>query len=173
MLSEGWDAKTVTHIMGLRAFTSQLLCEQVVGRGLRRTSYDINEDTQCFDPEYVNVFGIPFSFLPQEAQPEGCETTPKLKTRIFADATKLQFEMSWPNVLNVMHSLKTRLAIDWNLVEPLEIDAKRTILESEVAPVIEGRNRRNNVPASEDCNSRSGKSTTLAGPSYTKQRQNC
>ena len=138
MLSEGWDAKTVTHIMGLRAFTSQLLCEQVVGRGLRRTSYDINEDTQCFDPEYVNVFGIPFSFLPQEAQPEGCETTPKLKTRIYADATKLQYEMSWPNVLNVMHSLKTRLAIDWNLVEPLEIDAKRTILESDVAPVIEG-----------------------------------
>ena len=42
MLSEGWDAKTVTHIMGLRAFTSQLLCEQVVGRGLRRTSYEID-----------------------------------------------------------------------------------------------------------------------------------
>ena len=42
MLSEGWDAKTVTHIMGLRAFTSQLLCEQVVGRGLRRTAYDVN-----------------------------------------------------------------------------------------------------------------------------------
>src|SRR5207253_3362388 len=42
MLSEGWDAKTVTHIMGLRAFTSQLLCEQVVGRGLRRTSYEVD-----------------------------------------------------------------------------------------------------------------------------------
>ena len=44
MLSEGWDAKTVTHIMGLRAFTSQLLCEQVVGRGLRRRSYDLNSE---------------------------------------------------------------------------------------------------------------------------------
>ena len=64
MLSEGWDAKTVTHIMGLRAFTSQLLCEQVVGRGLRRTSYDVNPETEMFDPEYVNIFGVPFTFLP-------------------------------------------------------------------------------------------------------------
>src|SRR5581483_616776 len=52
MLSEGWDAKTVTHIMGLRAFSSQLLCEQVVGRGLRRTSYEVNEQTGLFEPEY-------------------------------------------------------------------------------------------------------------------------
>ncbi len=59
MLSEGWDAKTVTHIMGLRAFSSQLLCEQVVGRGLRRTSYDVNRETGLFEPEYVNIFGVP------------------------------------------------------------------------------------------------------------------
>jgi type III restriction enzyme len=62
MLSEGWDAKTVTHIMGLRAFSSQLLCEQVVGRGLRRTSYDVAEDG-LFEAEYVNIFGVPFTFL--------------------------------------------------------------------------------------------------------------
>jgi type III restriction enzyme len=66
MLSEGWDAKTVTHIMGLRAFSSQLLCEQVVGRGLRRTSYDVNPVTKLFEPEYVNIFGVPFTFLPHE-----------------------------------------------------------------------------------------------------------
>jgi type III restriction enzyme len=36
MLNEGWDAQNVTQILGLRAFTSQLLCEQVVGRGLRQ-----------------------------------------------------------------------------------------------------------------------------------------
>ena len=59
MLSEGWDAKTVTHIMGLRAFSSQLLCEQVVGRGLRRTSYEVGENG-LFAPEYVNIFGVPF-----------------------------------------------------------------------------------------------------------------
>ncbi len=55
MLSEGWDAKTVTHIMGLRAFSSQLLCEQVVGRGLRRTSYEVNSETGLFEPEHVNM----------------------------------------------------------------------------------------------------------------------
>ena len=138
MLSEGWDAKTVTHIMGLRAFTSQLLCEQVVGRGLRRTSYDVNGVTQCFDPEYVNVFGIPFSFLPQETQPKGCAAPPVSKKRIYADPSKSGFEMSWPNIRNVTYSFKTRLVIDWDLVDPLEIDAMRTILESEVSPVIEG-----------------------------------
>ena len=74
MLSEGWDAKTVTHIMGLRAFSSQLLCEQVVGRGLRRTSYDVNPTTGLFEPEHVNIFGIPFTFLPHESE-EGA--TPK------------------------------------------------------------------------------------------------
>ena len=60
MLSEGWDAKNVTHIMGLRAFTSQLLCEQVIGRGLRRVGYD-KDDDGLFLPEYVNVFGVPLS----------------------------------------------------------------------------------------------------------------
>ena len=54
--------------MGLRAFSSQLLCEQVVGRGLRRASYEINEETGLFDPEYVNVFGVPLAF---------CRTNPR------------------------------------------------------------------------------------------------
>ena len=76
MLSEGWDAKTVTHIMGLRAFSSQLLCEQVVGRGLRRTSYEAKKvphpvtgaEVELFEAEYVNIFGIPFTFLPHEGR---------------------------------------------------------------------------------------------------------
>jgi hypothetical protein len=79
MLSEGWDAKTVTHIMGLRAFSSQLLCEQVVGRGLRRTSYEAKkmphpitgEEVELFEPEYVNIFGVPFTFLPHEGGEDG------------------------------------------------------------------------------------------------------
>ena len=62
MLSEGWDAKNVTHIMGLRAFTSQLLCEQVIGRGLRRVGYDVDENG-LFKPEYVNIFGVPLSIF--------------------------------------------------------------------------------------------------------------
>jgi type III restriction enzyme len=62
MLTEGWDANTVTHILGVRAFGSQLLCEQVVGRGLRRRNYATNEDG-FFEPEYANVYGIPFQFI--------------------------------------------------------------------------------------------------------------
>ncbi len=63
MLTEGWDANTVTHILGIRAFGSQLLCEQVVGRGLRRRSYALNDEGH-FEPEYANVYGVPFRFIP-------------------------------------------------------------------------------------------------------------
>jgi type III restriction enzyme len=61
MLTEGWDANTVTHILGVRAFGTQLLCEQVVGRGLRRQSYDLN-DEGLFNVEYADILGIPFDF---------------------------------------------------------------------------------------------------------------
>ena len=61
MLTEGWDANTVTHILGIRAFGTQLLCEQVVGRALRRVSYEPGEDG-LFRAEYADIFGIPFDF---------------------------------------------------------------------------------------------------------------
>ncbi len=61
MLTEGWDANTVTHVLGVRAFGTQLLCEQVVGRALRRQSYDLNEHG-LFETEYADVFGVPFDF---------------------------------------------------------------------------------------------------------------
>ncbi len=63
MLTEGWDANTVTHILGIRRFGSQLLCEQVVGRGLRRRVYAANEDGY-FEPEYAEIYGVPFAFIP-------------------------------------------------------------------------------------------------------------
>jgi type III restriction enzyme len=61
MLTEGWDANTLTHVLGVRAFGTQLLCEQVIGRALRRQSYDINEEG-LFNVEYADVLGIPFDF---------------------------------------------------------------------------------------------------------------
>ena len=61
MLTEGWDANTVTHVLGVRAFGTQLLCEQVVGRALRRQSYDLNNDG-LFNVEYADILGIPFDF---------------------------------------------------------------------------------------------------------------
>jgi type III restriction enzyme len=70
MLTEGWDANNVTQILGVRAFGSQLLCEQVVGRGLRRRSYTPNPETGLLEPEYVDVYGIPFSLIPFKGRPK-------------------------------------------------------------------------------------------------------
>lgn len=137
MLSEGWDAKTVTHIMGLRAFTSQLLCEQVVGRGLRRTAYEVNLETGLFEPEYVNVFGIPFSFLPHEGEAVVTVTPPK--TRIEPVADKARFEIRWPNVIRIDHIYRPQLSLDRDKVTPLELSAANTIRLAALAPVIDGR----------------------------------
>lgn len=71
MLSEGWNANNVTHILGLRAFGSQLLIEQVVGRGLRRMNYTIDKESNMFPAEYVDVYGIPFSIIPFKGRPTG------------------------------------------------------------------------------------------------------
>ena len=138
MLSEGWDAKTVTHIMGLRAFTSQLLCEQVVGRGLRRTSYDVGEDG-LFEPEYVNIFGVPFTFLPHEDTGEVIPKTPTPKTQIEPDPKKKRFEISWPNTIRIDHIYSPTLTINSTEVPVLEIDAYQTSTLAELAPIVEGK----------------------------------
>ena len=80
MLTEGWDANTVTHVLGVRAFGTQLLCEQVIGRALRRQSYDLNEDN-LFNVEYADVFGIPFDFTakPVVAPPQPPRETIRVK----------------------------------------------------------------------------------------------
>lgn len=139
MLSEGWDAKTVTHIMGLRAFTSQLLCEQVVGRGLRRTSYELNPETGLFEPEYVNIFGVPFTFLPHESTEGTIAQPPKPKTAIEADPAKASFEINWPNVIRIEHVYKPTLSLDWPKVNTLELNAALTPKIAELAPIVEGK----------------------------------
>jgi len=80
MLTEGWDANTVTHVLGVRAFGTQLLCEQVIGRALRRQSYDLNEDG-IFNVEYADVLGIPFDFTakPVIAPPQPPRETVQVK----------------------------------------------------------------------------------------------
>ena len=138
MLSEGWDAKTVTHIMGLRAFSSQLLCEQVVGRGLRRVSYDLGDDG-LFEPEYVNIFGVPFTFLPHEGGGGTPPPPPEPKTKIEPRKEKAQHEISWPNVLRIDHVYKPKLTLDWDRVNTLEIDPYESITEAEMAAIISGK----------------------------------
>ena len=139
MLSEGWDAKTVTHIMGLRAFTSQLLCEQVVGRGLRRTSYETNEKG-FFVPEYVNIFGVPFTFLPHEGGgDEPPPPPPAPKTRIEALPERKGYEITWPNVMRIDHEYRPTLSLDVAKAKPLMLDAYETPTIAELAPIIEGK----------------------------------
>ncbi len=139
MLSEGGDAKTVTHIMGLRAFTSQLLCEQVVGRGLRRTSYEVNPETGLFEPEYVNIFGVPFTFLPHEGGEDGPPPPPTPKTAVEPDPTKAEFEIRWPNVVRIDRVFQPRLTLDWSQARPLELDAAQTAQVAVLAPILEGK----------------------------------
>lgn len=139
MLSEGWDAKTVTHIMGLRAFSSQLLCEQVVGRGLRRTSYEVNPKTGLFDAEYVNIFGVPFTFLPHESQDGPPPPPPSPKTRIEPVKEKQQFEITWPNVIRIDHVYRPELKLDMDKVKLLELNASDTATLAELAPIVEGK----------------------------------
>ncbi|RUL81580.1 BPTD_3080 family restriction endonuclease [Tautonia sociabilis] len=139
MLSEGWDAKTVTHIMGLRAFSSQLLCEQVVGRGLRRTSYEVDPKTGRFEAEYVNIFGVPFTFLPHEGGEDGPPPPPKPKTAVEPDPAKAEFEIRWPNVVRIDRVFLPALMLDWSKASPLELDAAQTARVAELAPILEGK----------------------------------
>lgn len=139
MLSEGWDAKTVTHILGLRAFSSQLFCEQVVGRGLRRTSYDLAEGTDMFSPEYVNIFGIPFTFLPHESDEPGTTPTTPPKTQIEVVKERQQYKITWPNVIRIDREFKPKLEIDLDSVDTLELDAANTRLHADLAPIIDGK----------------------------------
>ena len=93
MLTEGWDANTVTHVLGVRAFGTQLLCEQVIGRALRRQSYDLNEDG-LFNVEYADVLGIPFDFTakPVVAPPQPPRETIQVKAmRPERDSLEIQF----------------------------------------------------------------------------------
>ena len=139
MLSEGWDAKTVTHILGLRAFSSQLLCEQVVGRGLRRTSYDFDEKSGLYEPEYVNIFGIPFTFLPHESEEGGAPKPPKPKTQIEALSERVSYQISWPNIIRLDRVMKPKLSVDIDKIDTLTLEASDTRLSAELAPIVDGK----------------------------------
>ena len=122
----GGTAVRLRIFMGLRAFSSQLLCEQIVGRGLRRTSYELNSESM-FDAEYVNIFGIPFSFIPQEDAGGGIPRPSSPRVPIFPDPDKKQYEISWPNVERIDYNIRPELDANFDAVEPLEIAKIRKI----------------------------------------------
>jgi type III restriction enzyme len=114
MLTEGWDANTVTHILGVRAFGTQLLCEQVVGRGLRRMNYvteprslTVNGQQVAFNGfpvEYAEVYGVPFSFIPCAGTGEGPKPGP-IPTRVRALAERIAGEITFPRLIGYRYDL--------------------------------------------------------------------
>jgi type III restriction enzyme len=120
MLSEGWDARNVTQILGLRAFSSQLLCEQVVGRGLRRYSYD-----DMSVPEYVDVYGIPFQAFPVKGQRRGSTALAKPQTLVQALRDRRGLELRFPRVVGYISDAKFRITADVAAMPRLSIDPAR------------------------------------------------
>jgi type III restriction enzyme len=135
MLTEGWDANTVTHILGVRAFGTQLLCEQVVGRALRRMSYAAN-DKGHFDPEYAEVYGVPFSFIPCS----GATTDPKpgpLPTRVRALEGRLACEITFPRLLGYRYDVAAeRLTATFTDESRLALSTADIPTKTENAPIV-------------------------------------
>ena len=123
----------------LRAFTSQLLCEQVIGRGLRRISYDIDPETNLFEPEYVVVFGVPFSFLPIENKSGKIKKPEKQKTRISSLKDRNDLEIRWPNILRIDYEIKYYLDINFEKIDELMLSVDDAPTLVEIAPIIEGK----------------------------------
>lgn len=121
MLTEGWDCNTVTHIVGLRPFMSQLLCEQVVGRGLRRTRYELNEGGR-FSEETAKVFGVPFQIIPFKANPGGAAPPPAKRWHVRALAAKSPFEIRFPRVEGYTQAIRNRIAVNWESIPPIVIN---------------------------------------------------
>lgn len=122
MLSEGWDATTVTHVVGLRPFGSQLLCEQVVGRALRRTSYVVDPDTGLFTEETAQIFGVPFELIPFKVEGGKPQPPSPPANHVYADPDKAEFEIEFPVVEGYQDPGIVRVKVDWERVGELVLD---------------------------------------------------
>jgi type III restriction enzyme len=116
MLSEGWDARNVTQILGLRAFQSQLLCEQVVGRGLRRSDY-----SDLSQPEYVDVYGVPFQLLPVAKATGGKPTAPPNYTTVHTMRERAALRIDFPRIVQVVPDITDTLEVDLDAIEPVRV----------------------------------------------------
>jgi type III restriction enzyme len=130
MLTEGWDCNTVTHIVGLRPFMSQLLCEQVVGRGLRRKSYE-TVDGDKFPEEVAKVFGVPFEVIPFKTS-TGPAPPPVKRFHVHAIPEKAEFEIKFPRVEGFTQAIRNRVTVEWSTVPSITLDPLRIPPEVEV-----------------------------------------
>ena len=146
MLTEGWDANTVTHILGVRAFGTQLLCEQVVGRGLRRMSYaalpkslEVNGKTvefEAFATEYAEVFGVPFSFIPTAGGNPDPRPGPQT-TRVRALEDRIACEITFPRVTGYRFVLpERRLTARFTDASKLALSTSAIPVRVENAPIV-------------------------------------
>ncbi|MEK6699952.1 MAG: DEAD/DEAH box helicase family protein [Nitrospirota bacterium] len=135
MLTEGWDANTVTHILGVRAFGTQLLCEQVVGRGLRRMSYATN-DQGMFEPEYAEVYGVPFSFIPCSGSTEQPKPGPT-PTRVRALEDRIACEITFPRVDGYRYELPAeRLSVRFTDASKLALSTADVPTRVQLDPIV-------------------------------------
>jgi type III restriction enzyme len=138
MLTEGWDANNVTHILGIRAFGSQLLCEQVVGRGLRRMDYVPDPKTGLLTEEYVDVYGIPFTVIPFKGRPlKAPAPDDRPKNHVRALPERKAMEMRFPVVEGYAFALRKNLIrCDVDGMPPLEIEPNREPTATFVRPTV-------------------------------------
>ena len=144
MLTEGWDCNTVTHIVGLRPFMSQLLCEQVVGRGLRRASYETagEGDAERLGEEMAQVFGVPFQVVPFKANTGGVPKPPVKTWRVRALPERADLEIRFPRVEGFEFEPQMVVDLDWNKLPMLRIDPTQIPAEVQMKaglPTNEGR----------------------------------
>lgn len=135
MLTEGWDANTVTHVVGLRPFMSQLLCEQVVGRALRRATYQVNEEDGLFSEEVAQVLGVPFEIIPFKAAGDA-PAQPKPKFRVYALPQRPEFEIRFPRVEGYTQSVRNRVTVDWKAVPTIILDPGNIPTEVQMAAAL-------------------------------------
>lgn len=135
MLTEGWDANTVTHVLGVRAFGTQLLCEQVVGRALRRQSYAA-DDKGMFQPEYAEVYGVPFSFIPTSGSPTDPKPGP-MPTRVRALESRIACEITFPRLLGYRYELgEERLGAKFTADSMLALTTADVPTKTELDPIV-------------------------------------
>ncbi|MFZ0666939.1 MAG: DEAD/DEAH box helicase family protein, partial [Acidimicrobiales bacterium] len=136
MLTEGWDANTVTHILGIRAFGTQLLCEQVVGRGLRRRNFVLNDDGH-FVPEYAEVYGVPFSFIPASgATADPPPRQPIARVRSMPERSELA-RMTFPRLDGYKWEVPDQnLAPKWTSESSLRLNSEQVPTKTEVRGIV-------------------------------------
>src|SRR5205807_7733200 len=141
MLTEGWDCNTVTHILGVRAFGTRLLCEQVMGRGLRRRSYTVGDDGMM-TPEYADIFGVPFSGFPVAGLPEErAPATPKPGKAVRAIPERLigspRLEVTFPRVLGYRFDVPAeRLTATFNATHRVVLTTQDVPTHTLDAPIV-------------------------------------